>query len=89
MTKKDSEFKKISISVNGRRTKYRIGDHLRFAEDDDNVKCVTKISVDSDGCVSYLLTFFKGDSFTSQWMTENDMLIFDSIKNNGCRKVGF
>ena len=62
---------KIAVTVDGKRTLFKIGDHLKFSEK-DVMRVVTKISIDSDGCIAYLLTYLHDDVLTSQWMTEND-----------------
>jgi len=82
------KFKKIRISVDGNDTKFQIGDHIRL-HDDDVKRCVTKVSVDSDGCVSYLLTFINTDKeITSQWFTENDFRVMESLEEE-TRVMGF
>ena len=75
---KKTKFRKIGIQVDGKPTKFRIGDSIQFG-DGDSPKVITAIKVDSDGCVVYLLTHVKDGSLVTQWMTENDMNIFESI----------
>jgi len=85
--KKMGKFEKIKISVDGNETKFSIGDHIRLNEDDVK-RCVTKISVDSDGCVSYLLTYISPDKeITSQWFTENDFRVMESLEET--KVMGF
>lgn len=87
MKKKRTEYDKIAVSVNGKRTLFQIGDHLKF-HDGDTRRCVTKISVDSDGCVSYLLTFLDDNVLASQWMTENDFNVLASLGEEA-KTIGF
>ena len=77
----------MEVSVDGKSTKFKIGDSIQLG-DKDPPKVVTAIKVDSDGCIAYLLTYVKDGAFATQWMTENDMNIFESI---GTRhyKIGF
>lgn len=58
-------FDKIAVSVNGKRTKFKVGDFVKFNEN-DVMRCITKISIDSDGCVSYLMMFLHNNEMMSQ-----------------------
>lgn len=84
---KKSKFKKIEVKVDGSPTKFKIGDSIQLGEK-DSPKVVTAIKVDSDGCISYLLTCIKDEQFATQWMTENDMNIFESMGTKHYR-IGF
>lgn len=75
---KKAKFDKITVSVNGKRTIFKIGDYVKFYEG-DTLRCITRISVDSDGCVSYLMTFVHDGSLISQWFTENDFKIMANL----------
>ena len=81
------KFDKIRVSVNGKPTKFRIGDHIRLNKH-DMVRCVTQISVDSDGCVQYLLSFLNDGVVSSQWFNENDFEIFGSVDER-VKNIGF
>ena len=84
---KKAKFKKIEVRVDGSSTKFKIGDSIQFGEN-DTPKVVTAIKVDSDGCIVYLLTYVKDGAFVTQWMTENDMNIFESMGTKHY-KIGF
>ena len=84
---KKTKFKKIEVRVDGSPTKFKIGDSIQLGEN-DTPKVVTAIKVDSDGCIVYLLTYVKDGAFATQWMTENDMNIFESMGTNHY-KMGF
>ena len=84
---KKAKFKKIEVRVDGSPTKFQIGDSIQLGED-DTPKAVTAIKVDSDGCIVYLLTYVKDGAFATQWMTENDMNIFESMGTKHY-KIGF
>ena len=84
---KNTDFDKISVSVNGKKTKFKIGDHIKFNES-DVLRCITAISVDSDGCVTYQLSFLNDKVLTSQYMSENDFLIMESM-NQKPKVIGF
>ena len=85
--KKKGSFDKIAVSVNGKRTIFKIGDYVKFFEG-DTLRCITRISVDSDGCISYLMTFVHEGSLVSQWFTENDFHIMASLDEEPT-EIGF
>ena len=84
---KKAKFKKIEVRVDGSPTKFKIGDSIQLGEN-DTPKVVTAIKVDSDGCIVYLLTYVKDGAFVTQWRTENDMNIFESMGTKHY-KIGF
>lgn len=72
-------FDRISVSVDGKRTMFKVGDFIKFNEN-DIMRCITKISIDSDGCVSYLMTFLHDNEMISQWFTESDFRIMAGLE---------
>lgn len=64
MPQKRKPFKRIRISVNGKPTKFKIGDYIKFNEKDVN-RCITQISIDSDGCINYLVSYLDDKNMTS------------------------
>lgn len=85
--KRKMDDERITVSVNGRKVLLKIGDHIKF-NDGDVRRCVTQITVDSDGCVSYLLTFLNDNVLTSQWFTENDFRMMSLLQDNP-KTIGF
>jgi len=75
---KKKQYDKIRVSVNGKPTKFKIGDYIKFNENDIS-RIITQISVDSDGCIQYLVSFLDGKAMTSMWMSENDIRIMESL----------
>jgi hypothetical protein len=84
---KKKKFDKIAVSVNGKRTAFKIGDYVKFFEG-DTLRCITRITIDSDGCVSYMMTFVNDGSLVSQWITENDFKIMASL-DEAPTEIGF
>ena len=80
-------YDQIRVSVNGKRTKFKIGDHIKFNENDSE-RIITQISVDSDGRIQYLVAFLDGKSMSSMWLSENDFRIMESLHKKP-KVIGF
>lgn len=80
-------YDKIRVSVNGKQTKFKIGDHIKFNENDVE-RIITQILVDSDGRIQYLVSFLDGKSMSSMWMSENDFRIMESLHGRP-KVIGF
>lgn len=80
-------YDQIRVSVNGKRTKFKIGDHIKFNENDSE-RIITQISVDSDGRIQYLVAFLDGKSMSSMWLSENDFRIMERLHKKP-KVIGF
>jgi len=72
--------KSIVVSINGIDLPVKIGDTVKFS-DDGPVRTVTKISISEDSKVQYLLEWFDGTSFKTDWVTTNELFyIWKNLK---------
>ena len=77
----------ICVSVNGRPTRFKIGDHIKFFER-DKLRCITRISIDSSGSATYMLTYMGEDGLESQWLGEDEFILMGSLAERS-DEIGF
>lgn len=81
------KFEPIRCSVNGKRTKFKIGDVVQFCEDDTR-RVITKIMVDSDCCVQYCVSYLRNGHVEESWMSENDFNVMETLTRK-TKFIGF
>lgn len=64
--------KPIVVSVDGVDLPVKIGDTVKFT-DDGIIRTVIKISISEDSKIQYLLEWFDGTSFKTDWVSANEL----------------
>lgn len=68
---------KIKVTINGKKTPFKIGDKLRFPVESPIVKTIISMTIFEDGTVNYMLKWYDGDGFKTEMVSLTDLKLLN------------
>ena len=81
------EHKPIRVSVDGVDLPFKIGDTIQITKN-GTIRTVLRLQIHEDGHASYMLEWFDGNGFKTEWVTATELYyIWKNHMRNGV--IGF